>query len=66
MHTLCLPVSTSITEVINGADQQAIVSILSKMGMYSQYILLISVIVRHKKDWSYCFLSKTSFVMQTK
>ena len=40
MHTLCLPVSTSITEVINGADQQAIVSILSKMGMYSQDVLL--------------------------
>ena len=40
VHTLCLPVSTSITEVINGADQQAIVSILSKMGVYSQYVLL--------------------------
>ncbi|XP_067928230.1 protein transport protein Sec24A-like isoform X2 [Watersipora subatra] len=33
VHTLCLPVSTSLTDVINGADQQAIVSMLSKMAV---------------------------------
>lgn len=34
VHTLCLPVTNSLTDVINSADQQAIIGLLSKMGAY--------------------------------
>ena len=34
VHTICLPVSPNLHDVINGADQQAIVSLLAKMGEY--------------------------------
>ena len=37
VHTMCLPVTNNVTEVFNGADQQAILSMLSKMGQYLQY-----------------------------
>ncbi|XP_060080427.1 protein transport protein Sec24A-like isoform X2 [Ylistrum balloti] len=32
VHTMCLPVTNQISEVIAGADQKAIVSLLAKMG----------------------------------
>ena len=32
VHTLCIPVTSSITEVFAGADQQAITCLLAKMG----------------------------------
>lgn len=32
MHTYCLPTTASVTEVINTADQQAIVGMLAKFG----------------------------------
>jgi len=33
IHTFCLPVSNSATEIINGADQDAIVGLVSKMAV---------------------------------
>jgi protein transport protein SEC24 len=32
VHTLCLPTTTSVADVINTADQEAIVSMLAKFG----------------------------------
>ncbi|XP_033742326.1 protein transport protein Sec24A-like isoform X2 [Pecten maximus] len=32
VHTMCLPVTNQISEVIAGADQKAIISLLAKMG----------------------------------
>ena len=32
VHTLCLPTTASVQDVINGADQQAIVGMLGKFG----------------------------------
>ena len=32
VHTLCLPVTNSLSEIYAGADQQAIVGLLAKMG----------------------------------
>lgn len=32
VHTLCLPVVASISDVMHSADQQCIVGLLSKMG----------------------------------
>lgn len=34
VHTLALPVTKSLTEVFNGADQQAITSLVAKMGVF--------------------------------
>lgn len=34
VHTLCLPTTNSVSEVINRADQQAIVGMLAKFGKY--------------------------------
>ena len=39
MHTLCIPVTNSITEVFGAADQQAIVGLLAKMGKSSVFCL---------------------------
>ena len=32
VHTLCLPTSASVNDIINGADQQAVVGMLAKFG----------------------------------
>ena len=32
VHTMCLPITNQINEVIAGADQRAIISLLAKMG----------------------------------
>ncbi|XP_059096851.1 protein transport protein Sec24A-like [Tigriopus californicus] len=32
VHTICLPTTTNVSEVINGADQEAIVGMLAKFG----------------------------------
>ncbi len=32
IHTYCLPVSKSLNELVNGADQEAIVGLVAKMG----------------------------------
>ena len=32
VHTLCLPTSASVTDIINGADQQAVIGMLAKFG----------------------------------
>ena len=32
VHTMCLPVTNQLSEVMAGADQQAIVCLLSRMG----------------------------------
>ena len=32
VHTFCLPTTASVTDVINSADQQAIVGMLAKFG----------------------------------
>lgn len=32
VHTLCLPTTASINDVINGADEMAIVGMLTKFG----------------------------------
>ena len=34
VHTLCLPTSASVNDIINGADQQAIVGMLVKFGKF--------------------------------
>ena len=34
MHNLCVPVTSQISEVFLGADQEAIIGLLSKMGTY--------------------------------
>lgn len=33
VHTLCLPVTTSVNDIITGADQQAVVGLLAKMAV---------------------------------
>jgi len=35
VHTLCLPITNSVSDVITGADQQAIAGLLAKMGKIS-------------------------------
>ncbi len=32
VHTMCLPVTSSLADVFSGADQKAIVGLLGKMG----------------------------------
>ena len=32
VHTMCLPIANTVTEVIQSADQQCIVGLLAKMG----------------------------------
>ena len=32
VHTMCLPVSNQMTEIIAGADQQGIMGLLTRMG----------------------------------
>lgn len=34
IHTYCLPVTKSLNELVNGADQEAIVGLVAKMGKY--------------------------------
>lgn len=34
VHTLCLPIASTVPEVIQSADQQCIVGLLAKMGQY--------------------------------
>ncbi|TRY80868.1 hypothetical protein TCAL_12910, partial [Tigriopus californicus] len=34
VHTICLPTTTNVSEVINGADQEAIVGMLAKFGKF--------------------------------
>ena len=36
VHTFCLPTTASVTDVINSADQQAIVGMLAKFGKRHQ------------------------------
>ena len=33
VHTLCLPTCASVSEIISGADQTAIIGMLTKFGM---------------------------------
>jgi protein transport protein SEC24 len=35
IHTYCLPVTKSLNELVNGADQEAIIGLVAKMGKYS-------------------------------
>ena len=35
MHTLCLPTSASVSDIINSADQQAVLGMLVKFGKFS-------------------------------
>ena len=32
VHTLCLPTSASVSDIINSADQQAVIGMLAKFG----------------------------------
>jgi protein transport protein SEC24 len=32
IHTYCLPVTKSINEIVNGADQEAVIGLIAKMG----------------------------------
>ena len=34
VHTLCLPTSASVSDIINSADQQAVLGMLVKFGKY--------------------------------
>ncbi len=34
VHTMCLPLASTVAEVIQSADQQCIIGLLSKMGMF--------------------------------
>ena len=34
IHTYCLPVSKNINELVNGADQEAIIGLVAKMGNF--------------------------------
>jgi len=40
VHTLCLPVTSTLSDVFLNANQYAIVGLLSKMGMISCYALI--------------------------
>lgn len=42
---MCLPVTNQISEVFAGADQQAIVALLAKMGKYRMYRFYICIIL---------------------
>jgi hypothetical protein len=39
VHTLSLPVSSNLTEIYSNADQEAIVSLVAKMGKINFFIL---------------------------
>ena len=40
VHTFCLPTTASVTDVINSADQQAIVGMLAKFGRKDHNVIL--------------------------
>ena len=40
VHTICLPTTSSVSDVINGADQEAIVSMLAKFGGFKIFWIL--------------------------
>lgn len=42
VHTLCLPVVSTISDVLHSADQQCIVGLLSKMGKISFLVIYSS------------------------
>lgn len=46
IHTYCLPVTKNINELVNGADQECIIGLISKMG---NYILLLLIIHSNKR-----------------
>ena len=37
VHTLCVPTSASVPDIINSADQQAVIGMLTKFGKYMFY-----------------------------
>jgi hypothetical protein len=37
VHTLCLPTSASVSDIINSADQQAVLGMLVKFGKYFKF-----------------------------
>lgn len=39
VHTLCLPVVNSLSDIFAGADMQAMTGLLACMGMYSKMTL---------------------------
>lgn len=53
VHTLCLPVTNQLSEIYAGADQQAIIGLLAKMGKntrigqstFSMYIIIYTCIM---------------------
>lgn len=45
VHTMCLPIASNVTEVIQSADQQCIIGLLAKMGRLS--IALDRTVVSH-------------------
>jgi protein transport protein SEC24 len=52
IHTYCLPVTANINEIINGADQEAIVCLVAKMGKpYVAYSL-------HQSFFTFVFSSE--------
>ena len=38
VHTFCLPTTASVSDVINGADQQAIIGMLAKFCKFKQHL----------------------------
>lgn len=48
VHTLCIPTTNSVSEVINGADQQAIIGMLAKFGKIQRFHL------NHFKRSTFC------------
>jgi len=41
VHTMCLPVTNQVNEVLAGADQRAVVCLLAKMGKLSIFFEVI-------------------------
>ena len=60
VHTLCVPTSASVPDIINSADQQAVIGMLTKFGkndllenrsFYTQSILSR---IENEIPWAYC------------
>ncbi len=48
IHTYCLPVSKNINELVNGADQEAIIGLVAKMGNFLLAKTYFIIKIRHK------------------
>lgn len=62
MHTLCLPVVSSLADVYAGADVQAVICLLANMGEYRHGCSNIMLPKRNMLE-ELCYLGKARFMV---